>query len=379
MPKKRKRKTPAKRPKRPAKSGEAHILKSVLDSIPVALFAKDANDDFRFSIWNNAAEEIFGLKRENVLEKNDYDFWPKSEADSFREMDQNVFATNSVTDIHEETITTPHRGERMLRTIKVPLRDAKGKPLLLLGISEDITEKRVAQVQSIQAAKLAALGEMASGIGHEINNPLSVVQGMSVQLLERLAREGESMNPKTLREGLEMILRMTDRMNKIVKGMRSLVRQESGDKPRRVLLQEVLDDVLAVSHEKFRSHKIEIRVEQGTASRQVVCRPGHLIQVLLNLLSNSFDAVQGSDERWVRIRAKGDAGFVLITVADSGPGIPLALRNKVMQPFFTTKEPGKGTGLGLSISRQLISDDKGELFISPDPDKTEFVIRLPAG
>jgi C4-dicarboxylate-specific signal transduction histidine kinase len=300
------------------------------------------------------------------------------EADRFREMDKQVFSTNAVTDIQEETITTPHKGERILRTIKVPLREKEtGKPLLLLGISEDITEKRVAQMQAIQAAKLAALGEMASGIGHEINNPLSVVHGMSVQMLERLRSKNAELDRAALTEGLEMILRMTDRMTKIVKGMRSLVRKETSDSPRAVKIQEILDDVLAVSQEKFRDNQIEIQIQQGIGALEVVCRPGHLIQVLLNLLANSFDAVVGEMDRWARISAAVDGSFLRLELTDSGPGIPIELRSKVMQPFFTTKEPGKGTGLGLSLSRQLIAEDGGELFIDEDLHQTKFIIRLP--
>lgn len=134
---------------------------------------------------------------------------------------------------------------------------------------------------------------------------------------------------------------------------------------------------MAFCRERFKHHGIELSLESTTSEFAVECRPTQISQAILNLLNNAFDAVENLAEKWVRVSVKDMGVALTVAVTDSGKGIPKNIRNKILQPFFTTKEVGKGTGLGLSISRGIVAGHGGQLFIDASAPNTSFVIRLP--
>jgi len=227
----------------------------------------------------------------------------------------------------------------------------------------------------LQSAKMAALGEMAGGVAHEINNPLAIILGRSEQIKGRILRN--DFNPERILTDLEKMNSTVGRITRIVKGLQAFSRNADNDPFQDVLIGGMVQDTLDLCAEKFRNINIEVRVDVSV-DIVVLGRLAQLEQVLMNLLSNSYDAIATLEQRWIQIDALSDQGWVEISVQDSGVEIKAAIAEKIMQPFFTTKVVGKGTGLGLSISKGIIESHGGTLTYQPKGGHTRFVIRLPS-
>lgn len=140
----------------------------------------------------------------------------------------------------------------------------------------------------------------------------------------------------------------------------------------------IIEETLSLCREKFYNHGIQITVNiELELTYMVECRSVEISQVFLNLLNNSHDAILDLNEKWIKIDVKDSGEYVEVSITDSGSGIPKEIQDKMMQPFFTTKEVGKGTGLGLSISRGIIDSHQGKMYIDPNNKNTCFIIKLP--
>lgn len=243
-----------------------------------------------------------------------------------------------------------------------------------------LTQQQKHQDEMARSSKLVALGTMASGIGHEINNPLTIVRA-SLDILQSLPPETELANEK-VRNTFKKVIAATDRAAEIIAGIRGFSREGSQDPLSTIHVRDWVDNTLSFSRDRFRRHGIGLQIqlrEDPTRPLRVKGRMTELSQILLNLLNNSFDAVQGTTAPWVKIEAKPVAGQIEISVTDSGPGIPADFQAKIFDSFFTTKEAGKGTGLGLSISRNLLLRFGGNMSLDASSPNTRFVILLPSG
>jgi PAS domain S-box-containing protein len=245
------------------------------------------------------------------------------------------------------------------------------------SLIEDITQRKLLEAEfeqerlkSIQASKLAMLGEMAAGIAHEINNPLAIIGGY-LQLL--------SQGPQPdalLEEALQKMSEGTARAARIVRGLRKFARDDACGQLERLPMSSVIEDTLDLYSERLRNRGVELRLDLDCQD-QVLCQPHQLSQVLLNLMNNAFQAVEGREDRWIALSVSSHDEGVALRVSDSGPGIPDELRERVFQPFFSTKPVGKGTGLGLSISRGLVEEFGGQLRIESGASPTTLVVELP--
>jgi signal transduction histidine kinase len=182
-----------------------------------------------------------------------------------------------------------------------------------------------------------------------------------------------------LAEALNDIDKTVLRISRIIKGLRNISRDASDEECAEVALADVFSEVLAVCAEKFRNNQVELRLDLADEERPVVKgRRVQLSQVVLNLLSNAFDAVEKLEgARWVELKVELDEAELVITVRDSGPGIPAHLQEKIFQPFFSTKDVGKGTGLGLSLSKAIVEKHGGALGLETVGGHTQFTVRLP--
>ena len=218
-----------------------------------------------------------------------------------------------------------------------------------LAIERDSTQRTLIEqrAQMFNSAKLAALGEMAAGLAHEINNPLAIIAVTGDQL-KLLVRHNLS-KPELLEEIGDRIRSTTQRISKIMKGLRSFARDGEKDPFQKVSIKTVIDDTLVFCRERFRMHGVGLILSEVPQDFEIKCRPVQLSQVLLNLLNNSYDAIEDLSEKWIRIEVSETDTSILISLTDSGNGIPEHLRENIMQPFFTTKTVGKGTGLGLIL------------------------------
>lgn len=246
-----------------------------------------------------------------------------------------------------------------------------------INITERLNLKTTLEKQKQQlmwSSKLASLGEMSAGVAHEINNPLAVILGRISQAIRLLDKGNiEEMRPK-----LESIKSSSQRIAEIVQGLRNYSRDAQNDSFIRSSVKKITTDTLALCNERFKHHGVDVILDHLNGDFNVDCRPTQISQVLLNLLSNAFDAIEHHDRRWVRIQtARTKNGMAHFSVTDSGKGIPEDYKEKVMDPFFTTKPLGKGTGLGLSISAGIVKNHQGKFFINDDCANTSFVVEIP--
>jgi PAS domain S-box-containing protein len=255
-----------------------------------------------------------------------------------------------------------------------PVLDENGKVIKILGTTQDITERFKIQLQMIQSNKMASLGEMASGIAHEINNPLAIIKMTALQMQKNINEDNT-----VLKNGVTKIDSTVDRISKIIQGLRTFSRDGRNDPFEIVSFDHLIDDILSFCKERLKHHSIQLIKEDFDPNLVFEGRQIEISQVILNLLNNAIDAVDPLEEedKWIRISAKNNGSFLEIKITDSGKGIPLETQAKMFQPFFTTKEIGKGTGLGLSLSLTIIKNHLGEIFLDNDSPNTCFVLRLP--
>jgi C4-dicarboxylate-specific signal transduction histidine kinase len=221
------------------------------------------------------------------------------------------------------------------------------------------------------------LGEMSAGIAHEINNPLAIILGHA-ELLEQYTKNLPPGDPKSasIQASTKSIIATTQRISRIVKALLTFSRRGDAETKEDVSVEAMVDDVLAICQERVKTRGIEIRkrIPKGISIHGNLMQ---LSQVLLNLVSNALGALEPLELQWIELAATENSQTVEISVTDAGNGIPSEIRDKIMQPFFTTKEVGKGTGLGLSISKGIIDSHHGELVLDEKCPNTRFVITLP--
>jgi PAS domain S-box-containing protein len=240
-------------------------------------------------------------------------------------------------------------------------------------LQKEIEDVRIAQINS---SKLISLGEMAAGIAHEINNPMTIIR-VQAELLQRILKKPDEVKTDQIQKGLALIGNTVDRISKIIKGLRAISRNSSQDPMIEHELLDIFQDTSALFEEKFKSSQIGYELNFPSHPVRILCRPEELSQVILNLMNNSFDAINGSVAPWVRVTVTCDEKKVYLKFTDSGTGIPEKIRGKIFEPFFTSKEVGKGTGLGLSISRSIIEMHGGQFSYEQSEPNTTFQIVLP--
>lgn len=275
----------------------------------------------------------------------------------------------------------------------VPSRDMNGKIVKWFGTCTDIDDQKkasaileslveertvalkAANLALVQSAKMTALGEMAGGIAHEINNPLAIIS-LSTQIIRSYLAQISTDHP-LLHVNIERIDATSKRIAKIIDGLRSFSR-ESDIAPREITtVGDMIGTTLSLCREKFAVHGIELRLDPYDVELQLSCNSVQISQVLLNLLNNSFYAVQKLPVKWIQIQVVVVDEFVQIAVTDSGSGIPEEIQKNIFQPFYTTKPQGHGTGLGLSISKGIIQSHQGDLYIDSECVNTRFVFAVP--
>ncbi len=235
-------------------------------------------------------------------------------------------------------------------------------------------ELEVERMKSFTASKMSTLGEMASGIAHEINNPLAIILGKTT-LIKSQIKKGTSTQASIFAD-LDRVSATAMRISKIVRGLRAFSRNAENDPFVANALEPIIEDTLELCTERYKQHKVHLNLKISK-NINLDCRAAQIAQVILNLLNNAHDAVLGTVDPWVELEAFQKDDRIIIYVTDSGKGIPKSIADKIMQPFFTTKGVGSGTGLGLSISKGIIEDHQGKLSLDTRYPNTRFIIDLP--
>lgn len=337
----------------------------VLDQTTVLINSVDA--DGRVVTWNRASEQIFGLSGDEATgqqfgvevaraEKPKlWDAW-------WAELSDKGSVAREITLQSGDGAPVPLHLEGRI------LRDHEGvRGAVVVGL--DLRDRRGLERQVLKSQKLAAVGLLAAGIAHEINNPLSGVVGYSKLLLERSLPDG-------IREKVEKIAASGERCRKIVEGVLLFSRQQDGGQRRTVDIKDLLDRVVAIGEYQWRMHNV--RVIREIESVEVLADADQIEQVVLNLLSNAVDAMPRGGAVHVSLRRLADGGARL-SVSDEGHGIPEDIQARIFDPFFSTKEIGKGTGLGLAISYGIVQDHGGDIVVQSLQGRgAEFIVTLPA-
>ncbi len=231
------------------------------------------------------------------------------------------------------------------------------------------------QVQLVQTSKFASLGEMAGGIAHEINNPLAIIHGNAGAIKELAETPDPDLGLVRLLS--ERIENTTMRISKIIRGLRSFARDGEADPFDESNVTQIVNEVVDLCRERLAHQSVVLTVEPFPDSLVIECREIQIVQIIMNLVNNARDAIEELPDKWVRLCVQDAGDFVEICVSDSGSGVPEKIREKIFQPFFTTKELGKGTGLGLSISKGIVESHRGALFYDSFSPNTRFIVRLP--
>jgi PAS domain S-box-containing protein len=349
------------------------FLDSILSNIPLMILVKDYRNDLRCSLVNRTGEKLLGIQSDLMLGKSNVDLYPKEHANYLVKKERELFIKGDIVHIPAEIIDTPH-GQKVLSTTKVPTFDQSGNPELLISISNDITEEmhmkeqlEIERAKVIQASKMASLGEMSAGIAHEINNPLMIIAG-TARALPKFTH-----NHEELQNRIQTINKSIKRIQKIVSGLRKFSRTSGSTEMKTHSISDIIKEVLVITGVK--SRRFDVSIELSIDSEPLIlCNEIEIEQVLVNLINNSIDAVKDRDEKWIKINVHEIEEKIILKVADSGPGIPLPYREKLFQPFFTTKPVGEGTGLGLAIVKGILDEHKATIEISADSPTTCFVI-----
>ena len=241
---------------------------------------------------------------------------------------------------------------------------------IFLKSQDDLEDQRH---QAIHASKLSSLGEMASGIAHEINNPLTIISALATRTKKNL--NDKSLVLEKSLENQDKIIATVERIAKIIGGLRAFSRDTNGDPFSKNKVSDLISMTLDLCRERLKDNGVDVQLE-AFINVEIECREVQIVQVLVNLLHNASDAISELPEKWVRISTWEYGELVYIRVTDSGNGIDDKIIEKMMMPFFTTKEVGKGTGLGLSISKGIIEAHQGQFYYRKFDGHTSFVIEL---
>jgi PAS domain S-box-containing protein len=337
------------------------FLDSVIENIPDMVFVK-SSEDLRFVRLNKAGEDLLGLAREDLIGKTDHDLFPRDEADFFTQKDREVLEERDLVDIPEEPIETSH-GARVLHTKKIPILDDDGVPRFLLGISEDITERKEAERQLRQAKEEAeranrAKDEFLSRMSHELRTPLNAVLGFAQVLQMGSLDPDEIGSVKQILRGGRHLLALIDEVldiSRISTGQLSISQEP-------VLVAAAINDAVELVKPLATERGIEFRQEALNGSHVLADRQ-RLKQVLLNLLSNGVKYNRQGGIVSVSFQ-EVPGGRLRINVADTGPGISAEAMKRLFMPFdrLGAEASGvEGTGLGLALSKGLVDAMGGSL------------------
>ncbi len=352
---------------------ERRFTELVVDSLPVGLYVVDRG--YRIRMWNRKRETgTQGLRRSDVVGRAVFDVLSRQPADQLRAEFDAVFATGEIRETDLE-VTDPD-GARYYRISKIPMRLDGDGVSHVITIGEDVTGRRRLQQRAMQTEKLAAIGQLAAGVMHEINNPLATI-GACVAACEMRLDDRPADAAAPLREYLKIIDKEVLRCTRIVDGLLDFSRPQ-GSAKRAADLDAILDDTLFLlkHHQRFRTVSVVREVQPGLP--RIRANTEQLVQVFMALMLNALDAMDAGGRLTVRARRGVRPDEVQVEIEDTGVGIPEAVQPKIFEPFYTTKDAGRGTGLGLSICYGIVQEHHGRLEVESQPGRgSTFRVVLP--
>lgn len=350
---------------------------AIFNNIPNPVFVLN-RETLEILDCNESVHIVYGYDKEDVIRRSFLDLFKDSQKEIYRQDLQNSQVINQVQHVKKD-------GKSIYVNIRVSPSEYSGQKVLL-ATSSDITQRLEAEQQLIQASKMATLGEMATGVAHELNQPLSVIKTASRFFMKKISKR-EKLEEGVLFSMLGKVDSNVDRAAKIIGHMRQFARKSDMDL-QKVQINHVLESAFEIFSQQLKVRGVETVWEIESDLPLIKGDPGRLEQVFINLLLNARDAIEDlekkrlkdgtSREKKIVIRSMLRERRVVVEVEDSGAGIPADIREKIFEPFFTTKEVGKGTGLGLSISYGIIKECGGEITVQSEEGRwTRFSLSFP--
>jgi PAS domain S-box-containing protein len=362
-------------------------LKEIFDNSADNIFMIDVMDSHTFilrranksmvNVLNKSKKEVENQLVENVFH-NDNEVLYESHYQQCIDK-RAVYRYEEITEI----------GNRLINysTVLVPLFDASGKVFRLIGISRDITERKQREASMIHADRMTSLGEMASGMAHEINQPMNNISMVMENMLITLNRDVH-IPEDYMRNKLSRVFENIERIRKIIDHVRVFSRKNIESEQIYFNVNESIAKSISMVIQQFYDNRIKLNIDLQGGLPEVDGNLYKFEQVILNLLSNGRDSLLEKranaeisdfniDDQYINIKSYFEGNQIRISVSDNGMGIDQSIINHIMLPFYTTKEVGKGTGLGLSISHQIINEMNGDIEITSELGKsTTFTIIL---
>ncbi|MGQ0541123.1 MAG: two-component system sensor histidine kinase NtrB [Blastocatellia bacterium] len=359
-----------------AREEHRRFTEAVLDALPVSLYVVDR--DFRIVTWNRHREiGIQGIPRDSAVGRNVFQVLARYPEGRVRHEFERAFRTGQIERIEQQTVDDKGATKHWMVS-KVPMKDPEtGSVTHVITVGEDITA-RVEAIHAVgRAEKLAAVGRLAAGVVHEINNPLATIAACAESLEQRLdegAFEG-SEAIEDLQEYLGLIKSEAFRCKSITTGLLDFSRIRTGNRHPLDVAEIIKSSVNLISHQK-RGDNIKIDVDIAEELPLLNADGGQIQQAVIALATNAIDAMPNGGSLTFRVASTPHR--VAIEITDTGVGIPTDDMSKIFEPFFTTKEVGKGTGLGLAVCYGIITDHGGRLSVRSNVAKgTTFTILLP--
>ncbi len=349
--------------------------RDIFNHIPNPVFVLDKKN-LSILDCNEMATLIYGFSKGELLQNSFLSLFEDAEREHYA---KRLMSSDDLTHTRQRT----KDGRTIFVNMRISPSDYLGREALLVTTS-DVTKRLMAEQQLIQASKMATLGEMATGIAHELNQPLSVIKTAS-SFVAKKVRKGELIREDILKTMAEEIDSHVDRASGIINHLREFGRK-SEVKREKVMVNEALRKALDIFSQQLKLRNIEVETDFDEGLPPVHANSNRLEQVFINLLINARDAIEERVEkagevgvlRKISLKTRELDGKVVIQVRDTGTGIPRHILEKIFEPFFTTKTVGKGTGLGLSISYGIVQDYEGTIEVETvENEGSNFIVSLP--
>jgi len=350
-------------------------LACMADSTESGILLFDSQGNLRLA--NDRFAQLFGLSTKEIGEARTWNSLAKMVSKFFRDPENMLQRWQEIASHPGESnwdeLGLLHPVRRTLERFARPVLGAGGALLARIEVYRDVTTQRLVQSKLLQTEKMAGLGQLVSGIAHELNNPLTSILGYSQLLLGRRLTAPQQADAR-------LIHQESERAAQIVKNLLLFVREARPER-RAVNLNEIVERTTLLRNYELRVENIELTQDLAQELPPVMADPAQLQQVFLNLLINAEQAIrQGRGEGTIRVRTrKSTGGRVAFEVVDSGPGIPQEIIPQIFDPFFSTKPSGTGTGLGLSITCGIVKEHGGEITVQSQLGHgAKFIVDFPA-
>jgi PAS domain S-box-containing protein len=358
------------------------FLDAIMESVPAMLLVKDAGDG-KCILLNRAGEELLGCDRGEIVGRDANEIMSKQDADLIALQDRQALLSGTPYETHEHQLKTRNRGARLVRTKRVPVRDATGEAKYVLSFTEDVTQQRQIEEQLRHAQKMEALGELTGGLAHDFNNLLAIVIG-NLDILKEIGT-GDSAKDALVADAMAAALSGSE----LTKRLLAFARRQPLQ-PERIDLNELIGGISKLLARTLGAD-VEITLDLDATIAPIVADRAQLETTIANLANNARDAMPGGghltiatrhallDQAYAAQHAEVEPGnYVAMEVSDTGQGMPPDVLSRIFEPFYTTKGLGKGTGLGLSMVFGFVKQSGGHINVYSEPGRgTTFRLYFP--